>query len=43
MTATGSANVARCQPDGVSFWKVTVPSELPVDVHSVPMCVPVLR
>ena len=40
--ATGVAKVTCCQPELVSPVKVAVASSVPVLVHRLPMCVPVL-
>ena len=40
--ATGLENNICCQPEAVSFVKVTVASLVPVLDHRLPTCVPVL-
>ena len=42
VTGTGSSKSTCCQPDGVSPAKVAVANRVPVLVHRLPMCVPVL-
>ena len=41
VTATGLENVTVCQPEAVSLVNVACARRVPVDVHRLPMCVPV--
>jgi hypothetical protein len=42
LIATGELNVTYCHPEAVSFVKVAVASSVPVEVHRLPVWVPVL-
>jgi hypothetical protein len=42
VTATGLANVAVCQPDADSPVNVARASRVPLALHRLPVCVPVL-
>ena len=42
MTATGVEKSSSCQPDAVSLLNVPLASSEPVELHRLPMCVPVL-
>ena len=40
VTATGLANVTVCHPEALSLAKVAWARRVPVEVHRLPMCVP---
>jgi hypothetical protein len=42
VTGTGLANVTDCQPEAVSPANVACASRVPLVVHRLPICVPVL-